>query len=133
MLKVQNVTGKEKAIAKLIELLGMKRENFTVVTTGNQHAIAETENGSMKVELFSQENPVTNITAPRGPGIHIRMVNPMKDVFAPSGAIYEISAFDTETHNQIFGDVVSVYIGPEGITLSEASLRLIEKKLEGER
>lgn len=134
MAKKQNVRGLA-VIAQLAEQLGVDlKDTHLAVATDKHEAKARFHDGSLEVTLLHLCRPTVRIESPRAPGIYIEVVDHQRDVMAPQGAIYCITAYmpdPTKENAGVFlnGDAYSVYVGKEGILLCDATRKRVTELL----
>ncbi|MFA5855870.1 MAG: hypothetical protein WC867_00800 [Candidatus Pacearchaeota archaeon] len=115
-------------IKYLADQLGVNlNDERTAIATASESAKVRMYNGSLEAKLIPTSRGAVTIESPRSPGIYIELVDHTKDVLAPVGAIYQITTYMPSKNDsgiQLNGDIYSVYVGKEGLILSqEARIR----------
>jgi hypothetical protein len=134
MSKKQNVKG----LAILSELANMLNVNLKdsglAIATDRKSAKVSFSDGSLEATLFSSLNgPTVKIDSPRNPGIWIEMVDHTRYSDAPKGAIYRIISYMPEREGRdisLDGDIFSIYVGREGLILSESAKERVTRFLK---
>lgn len=122
------------ALHTLADLLKVDLEGGQLaIATPDEEATARMHDGSIEARVVPTIRGTVYVTAPRSPGIVVELVDHTRNSLAPKEAIYEIRSYSPDpdrpagTGTSLNGDVANVYVGPEGIILSDAARRMAQK------
>jgi len=92
------------------------------IATDKKCGRARTYDGLLEVTVYSSEVGVVEVESMRGQGVYVKLLDQGKKGLEPLGAILEIGAYTkgAQGNETLNGDVYLVYVGKNGIILSDA-------------